>query len=100
MFDFIPTEVAVALIVGGLAFLGTIYSTNKNHSLQEQKQTATIEAIQAEYKASIELIKTEFKGNCDLIMEKIKQLEKKQDKHNSLIERMTKAENAIKDLQR
>jgi len=90
--------IIIAVIVGGLALLGNVYTSNKTHSNQETKQQATIEMIQAEYKASIELIKAEFKANCDSILDKIKQLEKKQDKHNGLMEKVYKAEAHIETL--
>ena len=90
--------IIVAVIVGGLSFMGVIVSSKQSHNLQEQKQNATIEAIRAEYKNSMELMKTEFKSNCDSILDKIKQLEKKQDKHNGLMEKVYKAEAHIETL--
>lgn len=91
--------IIIAIIVGVLALLGNVYTSNKTHSNQETKQQATIEMIQAENKASLELVKEEFKSNCALIMEKIKQLEKKQDKHNGLIEKVYKAETRLDRLE-
>ena len=57
--------IIVALITGGLSFLGIVYTSKQQHSI-------TIE---------------EVKNELSLIKKDIKSLEEKQDKHNSLIER-------------
>lgn len=57
-------SIIVALIIGGLSLLGTIYTSKQQHSI-------TIE---------------EVKNEVSLIKKDIKNLEEKQDKHNSLIE--------------
>jgi len=80
--------IVTALIVGGLAFLGTVYSSAKCQKIQDIKQDARMEAIQAETKSAL-----------DAVMYRIKQLEKKQDRHNSLVERMIKVEQVIKDME-
>lgn len=59
-------SIIVALIIGGLSLLGTIYTSKQQHSI-------TIE---------------EVKNEVSLIKKDIKNLEEKQDKHNSLIERV------------
>lgn len=59
-------SIIVALIIGGLSFIGTIYTSKQQHSI-------TIE---------------EVKNEVSLIKKDIKNLEEKQDKHNSLIERV------------
>ena len=84
-----PTEVITAFITAGGMFLVQAYVANKTHSVQEVKQNATIEAIKAENKAT-----------CEAIMYRICELEKKQDKHNKLIERMAVVENDIKTLKK
>ena len=89
-------NIIVALIMGGFSCMGIIYSSSKSHSNQEVKQEATIERIRAENYAAIELIKQEFHSSCDLIMQKIKELEKKQDKHNGVIERLAIVEQKLK----
>ena len=58
--------IIVALITGGLSFLGIVYTSKQQHSI-------TIE---------------EVKNELSLIKKDIKSLEEKQDKHNSLIERV------------
>jgi len=92
--------VIVAIIVGGMALLGNIYTANRTHSVQEEKQDATLRKVQAEYAAALELIRLEFRSSCELIMSKIKELENKQDKHNGIVEKVYKAEGHIKDLDR
>lgn len=59
-------SIIVALIIGGLSLLGTIYTSKQQHSI-------TID---------------EVKNEVSLIKKDIKNLEEKQDKHNSLIERV------------
>lgn len=59
-------SIIVALITGGLSFIGIIYTSKQQHSI-------TID---------------EVKNEVSLIKKDIKNLEEKQDKHNSLIERV------------
>ena len=67
-------SIIVALIIGGLSLLGTIYTSKQQHSI-------TIE---------------EVKNEVSLIKKDIKSLEEKQDKHNSLIERVYNIEATLK----
>lgn len=67
-------SIIVALIIGGLSLLGTIYTSKQQHSI-------TIE---------------EVKNEVALIKKDIKSLEEKQDKHNSLIERVYDIEATLK----
>ena len=66
--------IIVALITGGLSFVGIIYTSKQQHSI-------TIE---------------EVKNEVALIKKDIKSLEEKQDKHNSLIERVYDIEATLK----
>ena len=79
-------EIIVALIVGGLAFMGTVYTSAKSHDNQEIRQEATID-----------LIRSENKATCEAIMYRIGELEKKQDKHNKVIERLAVVERDLKN---
>ena len=67
-------SIIVALIIGGLSLIGTIYTSKQQHSI-------TIE---------------EVKNEVSLIKKDIKDLEEKQDKHNSLIERVYDIEATLK----
>lgn len=67
-------SIVVALITGGLSFIGIIYTSKQQHSI-------TIE---------------EVKNEVALIKKDIKSLEEKQDKHNSLIERVYSIEATLK----
>lgn len=67
-------SIIVALIIGGLSLLGTIYTSKQQHSI-------TIE---------------EVKNEVSLIKKDIKNLEEKQDKHNSLIEQVYNIEATLK----
>lgn len=67
-------SIIVALITGGLSFVGIIYTSKRQHSI-------TIE---------------EVKNEVTLIKKDIKSLEEKQDKHNSLIERVYDIEATLK----
>lgn len=67
-------SIVVALITGGLSFVGIIYTSKQQHSI-------TIE---------------EDKNEVALIKKDIKSLEEKQDKHNSLIERVYDIEATLK----
>lgn len=67
-------SIVVALITGGLSFIGIIYTSKQQHSI-------TIE---------------EVKNEVSLIKKDIKNLEEKQDKHNSLIERVYDIEAALR----
>lgn len=69
--------IITALITGGLALAGVVITT-----LYGNKQT-----------------KKTVKAQTDLTIYRIEQLEQKQDKHNSLIERMYKVEEDIAVLQ-
>lgn len=71
------TDIIVALITSVLTFAGvivTVVAGNKRQSAQ---------------------IKAQLKESNDLTLYRIAELEKKQDKHNSLIERMVRAEDDI-----
>ena len=65
--------IIVALITGGLSFLGIVYTSKQQHSI-------TIE---------------EVRNELSLIKKDIKSLEEKQDKHNSLIERVYNIETTL-----
>lgn len=80
-------QIWVAVITAIGLILAQILVTWRTNNTQEIKTAAKIEAIVQESKA-----------NCDAIMYRICELEKKQDKHNSLIERMVKVEQQIKDM--
>lgn len=67
-------SIVVALITGGLSFIGIIYTSKQQHNI-------TIE---------------EVKNEVSLIKKDIKSLEEKQDKHNSLIERVYDIEATLK----
>ena len=67
------TEIIVALITGGLTLAGVVITV-----IAGNKKTAA-----------------QIKAQSDLTIYRIEQLEKKQDQHNSLIERMFKAEERI-----
>lgn len=67
-------SIIVALITGGLSFIGIIYTSKQQHSI-------TIK---------------EVKNEVALIKKDIKSLEEKQDKHNSLIERVYDIEATLK----
>ena len=67
-------SIVVALITGGLSFIGIIYTSKQQHSI-------TIE---------------EVKNEVALIKKDINSLEEKQDKHNSLIERVYNIEATLK----
>lgn len=82
-----PTEIIVAIIVGGLALMGNVVTSSKIHSNAETKQEATIEMIRAENKST-----------CEAIMYRIGELEKKQDKHNRVIERLAKVEQKLENI--
>lgn len=80
----IIASIIVAIITGGLTLLGVIYSSRKQHD-------STIEEIKRQNDVTI----TQIKGDIRLIQADISELEKKQDKHNSVIERMYLAERNI-----
>ena len=65
--------IIAAAITGSLAFLGTVYSTKKQHAI------------------TLEQVKTEIA----LLQKDISQLEAKQDKHNSVIERVYAVETTV-----
>lgn len=69
-------SILTALITGGLTLLGVIYTNKKQHSTTVQE------------------VKTEIA----LIRQEINQLEKKQDIHNGVIERVYQLEKAVEIL--
>ena len=81
-------QVWAAIATGICLIIVQIIITWRTNNTQEVKTAAKIEAIVQESKA-----------NCDAIMYRICELEKKQDKHNSLIERMVKVEQQLKDME-
>jgi len=81
------TEVIVALITGAFTFAGvvlTVYYGNKKTVMQIQAQA--------------EQTRQKNLAQAEITREKIAQLEKKQDKHNSVIERMYKVEQHLTDI--
>lgn len=79
-------QIWVAVITAVGLIIVQIIITWRTNNTQEIKTAAKIDAIVQESKA-----------NCDAIMYRINELEKKQDKHNSLIERMVKVEQRLED---
>lgn len=82
------TEIIVALISSISALIGvivTVYFSNKKMAEQIRLQAETTRKKNEE--------------QADLTRYRIDQLEKKQDKHNSLIERMFKLEQRVDDLE-
>jgi len=79
-------EVLAAGITAVSLFAAQIFITWRTNNVQEVKTAAKIDAIVQDSKAS-----------CEAILYRIGELEKKQDKHNGLIERMCKVEQQLKD---
>lgn len=77
--------VLVAVITGGLTFIGSIYASKKQYDVHST-------AIVDEFKTEIAILKLEMSN----IRKDISNLEKKQDKHNSVIERTYKLEESTK----
>ena len=77
----------VAVITAAGLILAQVLVTWRTSNTKEVKADAQIEAIIQENKTT-----------CDAIMYRICELEKKQDKHNCLIERMVKVEQRIRDM--
>lgn len=75
MYDFV-LDLLTSLITGGLMLIGVIYTSKKQHD-------STV---------------TEIKSDILLIKKDIKDLEEKQDKHNSVIERVYELEKATEVL--
>ena len=69
MYDFV-LDLLTSIITGGLMLIGVIYTSKKQHD-------STV---------------TEIKSDILLIKKDIKDLEEKQDKHNSVIERVYELE--------
>ena len=81
-------QIWVAIITAAGLIAAQILVTWRTNNTQEVKTAAKIDAIVQDSKAS-----------RDAIMYRICELEKKQDKHNSLIERMVKVEQQLKDME-
>lgn len=79
-------QIWVAVITAAGLILAQVLVTWRTNSTKEVKTAAQIEAIVQDSKAS-----------CDAILYRIGELEKKQDKHNGLIERMCRVEQQLKD---
>lgn len=79
-------QIWVAVITAAGLILAQVLVTWRTNSTKEVKTAAQIEAIVQDSKASY-----------DAILYRIGELEKKQDKHNGLIERMCRVEQQLKD---
>ena len=79
-------QIWVAIITAAGLITAQILVTWRTSNTQEVKTAAKIDAIVQDSKAS-----------CEAILYRISELEKKQDKHNGLIERMCKVEQQLKD---
>lgn len=77
-------SVLVAIITGGLTFLGSIYASKKQY---DQHSTAIVD----EFKTELAVLKVEISN----IRKDINNLEKKQDKHNDVITRTFKLEQDV-----
>lgn len=73
-----------SLITGGLALIGVCITSKSQH-----------DKTMAEIKRQDDVAFEKFNGELNLIKNDIKNLEKKQDKHNSLIERMYAVEKGV-----
>lgn len=76
--------IIVAIITGVFTFSGVVYSSKKQYD--------------SKYASSVQDIKSQIlslKSDISCIQKDIKSLEEKQDKHNSVIERMYAAEKSI-----
>lgn len=80
--------IIVAVITGGLSLIGVIITSRTQHD-------KTLTEIKSQNAVQTEA----FKGDIRIIQNDIADLERKQDKHNSLIERMFVAEKAISVLE-
>ena len=77
-----------SVITGSLALFGVVITSRAQHD-------KTMAEITKQNAVSFE----KFNGEMNLIKNDIKNLEKKQDKHNSLIERMYAVEKAVSVLE-
>ena len=77
-----------SVITGSLALLGVVITSRAQHD-------KTMAEITKQNAVSFE----KFNGEMNLIKNDIKNLEKKQDKHNNLIERMYAVEKAVEVIQ-
>jgi len=79
-------QIWVAVITAVGLILAQVLVTWRSNNTQEVRTAAKIDSIVQDSKAS-----------CEAILYRIGELEKKQDKHNGLIERMCKVEQQLKD---
>lgn len=80
-------QIWVAVITAVGLILAQVLVTWRSNNTQEVRTAAKIEAIAQE-----------SKNTCEAIMYRIDQLERKQDKHNGLMERMVKVEQRLEDI--
>lgn len=80
--------IMVALIAGSCSVLGVIISSKRQHETTIQELRNDMETMKIELNNKIEFIKQGYDSTVIVIQNDIKALEKKQDKHNNLIERM------------
>ena len=84
----IDPNVIIALVTGILSLIGgvavaVIYSKSNEKTMQMKEESQR------------QLTEKKDKAQTEMIVYKIDQLEKKQDKHNNMIERTIKMENAV-----
>lgn len=82
-------SIVVAIITGGLAFLGTTKAAKANNS----KILTELKAGQKNLEVTTDLQIADIKKD-------ILRLEQKQDKHNNIIERVYKIEQRLDDMKR
>jgi hypothetical protein len=80
------SNIWVAVITAVGLIVAQVVVTWRSNNTQEVRTAAKIDSIVQDSKAS-----------CEAILYRISELEKKQDKHNGLIERMCKVEQQLKD---
>lgn len=89
------TEIIVAIITAvGLLSAQAVVS-KRTHNTSEIKQQAAMEAMSAEIKNQNNAIQTQLKNQNEAVLYRLGQLEKKQDKHNKLIERTYSLEKCV-----
>lgn len=85
----VGASILVALIGGVFSYMGVLKSSKASHD-------TTITEIKAEQEKQSAIID----GKISDIKEDIQRLEKKQDRHNDLFERVFKVEQKVEDLEK
>ena len=93
-----PTEIIVALISGGVTLIGSLTTWRITAKKDQDKTREELKANIASLKDDISSVNANFQQQFAVMDVKIETLSNRVEKHNNVIERTYKLEQAVADL--